>query len=109
MWGVTREEWCYAMRSVMFCQLHAKLSLKCPVITVSPQEDLQTNEHKFCIPAGKSVRPHVVEHWLGREIDVVDELVINEMAKVLPTGWSLIIQGRSNQEQAQRTITRIRS
>ena len=95
-WGITREQWSHAMRAVTIARLASKLTSRFPVVSFSDQPNLHTTEHRLCLEAGQHLRPLVIESWLGRDVDVIDEIAVSEMAKALPDGWTLLLEGRSS-------------
>jgi hypothetical protein len=95
-WGITREQWSHAMRAVTIARLASKLTSRFPVVSFSNQPNLRTTEQRLCLEAGQYLRPMIIESWLGRDVDVIDEIAVSEMAKALPDGWTLLLEGRSS-------------
>lgn len=93
-WSLTRDQWSLAKRCALFGALLERLTPRCPAMTLSPSDLPTTPGHHFVLRPGEQLRPLVLESWLGREVDAVDEMILSEMAKVLPSGWMVVLQSR---------------
>ncbi|GHB14287.1 hypothetical protein [Modicisalibacter luteus] len=96
LWGVTEEQWSLAKRAVAVHRLHERLTDTFPYVTLSQEKGLsaRTSPHWFFVEAGERLRPMIIGHWLGREIDVIDEMTFAQMILAIPDGWTLILHGR---------------
>lgn len=96
LWGVDADQWSLAKRAVAVQRLHERLTAAFPYVTLSHQKGLQatTSGQWFCIEAGERLRPMVITTWLGRDVDLIDEMTFSQMVQALPKGWTLILQGR---------------
>lgn len=96
LWGVDAEQWSLLKRAVAVQRLYERLTAAFPYVTLSSQKGLNamSSAQWFCIEAGEPLRPTVIPTWLGRDVDLIDEMTFSQMVQALPKGWTLILQGR---------------
>lgn len=93
IWGIETEEWFAAQRAALIQVKSEKLSAHAPVVFFSDCE-VDDDSHKLQLWGGKELRPGVIEDWLNSSLSPSDEQCLLEMLVVLPSSWSLVIDGR---------------
>lgn len=93
MWGIGDAEWFDAVTAVRIAVLSDNVTPRCPVFVLSNSK-VEIDGGRVQIWSGAHIRPSLLEDAIGRSLDQNDEQVINEIVRILPQGWSLVIESR---------------
>lgn len=93
LWDISDAEWRNAQTAVLIQLKSDQLSGTCPVIVFS-EKAIEETPQRLQLWGGRELRPNIIEDWLGISLLPNDEQLLIEIVRLLPSGWSLIIEGR---------------
>ena len=95
MFGVDDEEWRLAIRALHVERELSRIGHSFPRFYIT-KEVLEegSSDTRLCLTATSLLREGYLENWLGAHVSDVDQLHLAHALRLLPDGWSIVIDSR---------------